>query len=159
MEFPELLRKNNVKMLIHKEPNILYEDASLEDVILSLNNKSVSCCVIIEKSSNKLLGVISESDILNIAKQGKFDKKSSVKGFITGYDAIESPERSIASIVKKMYKSDFKSVLIVDSESESPVQGVVSVRDFVSHLIEYFPETVYNILPGQKLSTEDREGA
>ena len=111
-----------------------------------------------KRSNNKFLGLISENDILLLAEQGKFEKNLIAKDLVKdGYDITAKMDSSIASVVKKMYKSEFKHVLIQGDESE--VQGIVSVRDFVYHLIEYFPETVYNVLPGKKMSTEDREGA
>ena len=158
MEFPELLRKNHVKMMIQKELNVLQEDATLEQCVDSLNKHNVSYCIILDKSNN-LLGMITENDILQLAAQGKFFGYLKVKDLAKKNSEETYYEESIASVVKKMYKNGFRQLPILDPNDKSKILGVVSVRDFISHLIEYFPETVYNVIPGQKLSTENAEGA
>ncbi len=158
LEFPELLRKNHVKMMIHKELNVLKEDATLEQCIDSLNKNNVSYCVIVDNNNN-LIGLITENDILQHAAQGTYSKTIKVKDVVKKNPEITFYEESIASVVKKMYKNGFRQLPILDQNDKTKVLGVVSVRDFISHLIEYFPETVYNVAPGQKLSTERPEGA
>lgn len=158
LEFPELLRKNHVKMMIHKELNVLKEDATLEQVIDSLHKKNNSYCAIVD-NNNKLLGLITENDILQLAAQGTYSNSTKVKDVVKSNPELTFYEETIASVVKKMYKNNFRQLPILDQSDNTKVLGVVSVRDFISHLIEYFPETVYNVAPGQKLSTERPEGA
>ena len=158
MEFPELLRNNKVTMLIYKELNVLLSDATLSDVISSMNTREVSYCVIIDKETKKLMGIITESDILVLAEKGIYDKNLNVMEFCKNTDFIQvKSNKSIASVVKRMYRTGFKNVIITNENDENKVEGVVGVRDFVSHLIEYFPETVYNV--NLSPTTEDREGA
>ena len=158
LEFPELLRTNHVKLMLHKELNALKEDATLDQCVDSLNKNNVSYCVIIDKS-NKLLGLITENDILQLAAQGKYSPTIKVGDIVKRNPETTFYEDSIASVVKKMYHNGFRQLPILDQADHTKVLGVVSVRDFISHLIEYFPETVYNVIPGQKLSTERPEGA
>lgn len=158
MEFPELLRKNHVKMMIQKELNLLHEDDTLEQCVDSLNKNNVSTAVVVDKSNN-LLGLITETDILQLAAQGKYDGNLKVKDVAKKNAEEVFYEESISSVVKKMYKNGFRQMAILDQSDKTKIYGVVSRRDFVSHLIEYFPETVYNVIPGQKRSTESQEGA
>jgi len=158
LEFPELLRKNHVKMMIQKDLNVLPEDATLEECTASYGKNNVSYCVIVDKSNN-FLGMITETDIFRIACEGKYNRSLKVKDFVKTNPEQVFYEDNIALVVKKMYKNGFRQIAILDQDDPKKVVGVVSVRDFISHLIEYFPETVYNVIPGQKLSTEHREGA
>ncbi len=158
MEFPELLRKNHVKMMIQKELNLLQEDATLEQCVDSLNKNNVSTAVVVDKSNN-LLGLITEYDLCQLAAQGKFAGNLKVKDIVKKNTEEVFYEEPISSVVKKMYKNGFRQMPILDQNDTSKILGVVSVRDFISHLIEYFPETVYNVIPGQKRSTESQEGA
>ena len=159
MEFPELLRKNKVKMLLNKDLNFLHEDASLSEVIESIRNKQVSYCVIMDKKSNKILGLVTEPDLLNFAGGGKFDGKKKISEFLGKYtEYITVPSnKSIASVVKLMYRSGFRNIVVTHETDEKIIEGVVSVRDFISYLIEFFPETVFNV--NLKPTTENREGA
>lgn len=158
MEFPELLRKNHIKMMIHKKLNVLQEDATLDQCVDSLIENNVSYCVIVDKSQN-LLGLITENDILQLAAQGNYSADLKVGSLAKKASDVAYYEETIASVVKKMYKNGFRQVPILDQNDDTKILGIVSVRDFISHLIEYFPETVYNVIPGQKLSTERPEGA
>ena len=158
MEFPELLRKNHIKMMIHKKLNVLQEDATLDQCVDSLIENNVSYCVIVDKSQN-LLGLITENDILQLAAQGNYSADLKVGSLAKKTSDVAYYEETIASVVKKMYKNGFRQVPILDQNDDTKILGIVSVRDFISHLIEYFPETVYNVIPGQKLSTERPEGA
>ena len=158
MEFPELLRKNKVKMLLSKELNVLDENATLSETITALRDKEVSYCLIRE-TSNKILGLVTEQDILRFAGEGKFDKNKKITEFLdknTDYNKVPA-NKSIASVVKLMYRSGFRNLVVTDDKDENLIEGVISVRDFVYHLIEYFPETVYNV--NLNPTTENREGA
>ena len=157
MEFPELLRKNHVKMMIQKDLNVLPEDATLEQCVDSITKNNVSYCAIIDKSAN-FLGLITETDIFELASKGEYAGSKQVKNFVKKYPEEVFYEDNIALVVKKMYKNGFRQIPILDPKDRKCI-GVVSVRDFISHLIEYYPETVYNVIPGQKPSTENREGA
>jgi len=159
MEFPELLRKNHVKMMIQKELNFLYQDATLQECTESFSKHNVSYCVIIDRSTNEFLGMITETDIFQIAGEGKYIGNLQVKDLVRKYPEEAYYEDTIASVIKKMYKNGFRQVPILDQQDNTKVLGVISARDFISHLIEYFPETVYNVIPGQRLSTESQEGA
>lgn len=158
MEFPELLRMNHVKMMILKDLNVLPEDATLQQCIDSIIAHDVSYCVIVDKSNN-FLGLITETDIFQLAGSNSYSDSLKVKEVLKKFPEQVFYEDNIASVIKKMYKNNFRQLPIFDQNDKKKVVGVVSVRDFISHLIEYFPETVYNVIPGQRLSTENREGA
>lgn len=144
-------------MMIHKELNVMNQESTLDQCVDSMNKKNNSYCVIVD--NNKLVGMITEYDILQLAAQGKYSPSVSVGDVMKTNPETTFYEDTIASVVKKMYKSGFRQLPILDQADHTKVLGVVSVRDFISHLIEYFPETVYNVIPGQKLSTERPEGA
>ena len=145
-------------MMIQKDLNFLDENATLEQVVDTFAKFNVSYCVIVDKDNN-FLGMLTEGDIFQIAEEGRYSGTLPIKDFIKKYTDVAFYEDSIASVIKKMYKNGFRQIPIHDQEDKSKVLGVVSARDFISHLIEYFPETVYNVIPGQRLSTETQEGA
>ena len=145
--------------MIQKELNVLDEDATIGDCVESMNRNNVSYCVVVGKSSKNFLGIITENDIFQLAGTGKYSNSIKLKDIFKELRDKASYEDSIASVVKKMYKNGFRQITIYHPDDDSKIVGVVSARDFVSHLIEYFPETVYNVIPGQRLSTESQEGA
>ncbi|MHA2108916.1 MAG: CBS domain-containing protein, partial [Candidatus Hodarchaeales archaeon] len=62
---------------------------------------------------------------------------------------------SIAQIALTLYKNTFIHLPILD---EGKLIGIVSARDFIHYLVEYFAESVHTLKPAQP--TQDRrEGA
>ena len=146
-------------MLINKELNFLYEDCTLKEVIQSLNKKGVSYCVILERKSKNPVALISEDDLLELAGKDLYNNEARVSDLLLEIKENQkiSADDSIASAVKLMYRNEFRNLLVINETNDQQVEGVIGARDFVSHLIEYFPETVYNV--NLKPTTDDREGA
>ncbi|MHA2365134.1 MAG: CBS domain-containing protein [Candidatus Hodarchaeales archaeon] len=157
MDLPELFRKDTCDILIRTPLNAFPPTASIGECIRSLQKHNLSYCAIID-DNKELLGLVTEQDFLRLAGENKLDLSAPVKDIVVQYPIFGKSDDSIASIVLSLYQSGFRHIPIFDNKSKE-VFGVVSVRDFVSHLIDYFPEAVYNVMPGQRLSTEDREGA
>ena len=72
----------------------------------------------------------------------------------TDFDTIECQE-TITGIAMKLYKTTFHHLPIYDNKK---LLGIVSARDFISYLTEYFAETIVNVSPGQP-THDQREGA
>ena len=66
-------------------------------------------------------------------------------------------DASIAWVLNKMSVGGFRHVPVVD-EQNHPV-CVISVRDVVHFLVDFFPHEVLNLPPEYDSSTKSREGA
>ena len=149
-----LFRRDDCKRIIRHELNEITPTATIRDAIDALRTKWASyVCIIDEK--RQLLGIITERDILrNIAKSKLDESAPATTIMTTDYQTVECKE-TIAGIAMKLYKSTFMHVPIYD---DNKLMGIVSSRDFIHYLVEYFAESVLTIAPGQP-TQDKREGA
>ncbi|PWI47400.1 hypothetical protein CEE45_11915 [Candidatus Heimdallarchaeota archaeon B3_Heim] len=149
-----IFRKDDCKRLIRSELNALPESASIREAIDALRSQWSSYVCILDEEK-KLLGIITERDILRYIGSGTLDEKAlAVSIMNTDYHTIECQE-SIAQIALTLHKNTFMHLPILD---EGNLIGIVSARDFIHYLVEYFAESVHTLKPAQP--TQDRrEGA
>lgn len=156
VDLPELLMKDPVSLLIRNKLNALPPEAPIREAISNMRERTLSYTVVCK--DEQFLGLINERDLIELASKGQLDVGAPVDSIMRDYPVKAEMDDSISSAVMKMYKTGFKHLPVLDPATKKVV-GVVSTYDFVYHLIEYFPETVYNVIPGQEHSTESREGA
>ncbi|MFX0151797.1 MAG: cyclic nucleotide-binding/CBS domain-containing protein [Candidatus Hodarchaeota archaeon] len=149
-----LFRKDQCRRLIRKEINILPESATIKDVLQSFHEKKIDYACLIDENDN-LIGIVTERNIVRWvgttdAVEGALAKTIMRKDFLI----MESSE-SISKLVMTMYNNTFQHIPISE---QGKLVGVVSARDFIHYLIDYFAESVYTVLPGQP-TQERREGA
>jgi CBS domain-containing protein len=150
-----LFRKDQCIRLIRTECNVLPQTATIEEAIIALRDKKIDyVCLIDEKES--FVGLITEGSIAQwVGKNINLDEKALASTImITDLICMES-HKPISKLVMTMYHHTFQHIPIT---VQGKVVGVVSSRDFVHYLIDYFAESVYNILPDQPIQ-KDREGA
>lgn len=104
------------------------EDATVDDVSKTMWEKGVGSVLIVNKEK-KLVGIITERDILYAASHlmlGRNVKAKSImsKNLVTAY-----PDDEIASVVEKMKDFNIRHIPIVDSD-RNPL-GVISSRDLL----------------------------
>ncbi|MHA2156277.1 MAG: CBS domain-containing protein [Candidatus Hodarchaeales archaeon] len=149
-----MFRKDDCKRLIRSKLNALPESATIREAIDALRSQWSSYVCILD-GEHKLKGIITERDILRHIGSGTLDENASVKTIInTDYHTIECKE-SIAQIALTLYKNTFMHLPILD---EGKLIGIVSARDFIHYLVEYFAESVHTLKPAQP-TQDKREGA
>ncbi len=149
-----MFRKDDCKRLIRSELNALPETATIREAIDALRSKwSSYVCILGE--GKQLRGIITERDILRNIAAGSLDENAAAVSIMnTEFHTIECRE-SIAQIALTLYKNTFMHLPILD---EGKLVGIVSARDFIHYLVEYFAESVHTLKPVQP--TQDRrEGA
>lgn len=149
-----MFKKDDCKRLIQKNINILSYTGTIRDAITILRSNWYGYVCILDKDEH-LLGIITERDILSSIGSENFNEINSATTIMTkDFKTIECKE-SIAEIALTLYRNTFRHIAILE---EGKLLGIVSARDFIHYLVEYFAETVYTVLPGQP--TQDRrEGA
>ena len=149
-----IFRKDDCKRLIRQELNAIPDSATIRDAIDALNSRWASYVAILDQNQN-LLGIISERDILRYLGSTKLNESALATTIMTtDYHTIEC-EDSIAQIALTLHRTTFMHLPIY---SQGKLLGIVSARDFIHYIIEYFAESVYTVLPDQP-PQERREGA
>ena len=159
MEFGDsilnLFRKDHCDRLIRKQLNILPESATIRDAIISMLDKEIDYVCILD-DQGKFKGIITEQRIVRWVRDSTLNEKDSVSSIMsTELECCMECNEPISKLVMTMNKNNFMHMPITD---KGKVKGVVSVRDFVSYLVDYFAESIYTLIPDQP-DQKKREGA
>ena len=144
-----------------KSPLILPPQASVRDAMRGMQAERTGCVLITEDGTadTPLSGIFTERDVLfRIVNQGQNPATLPLSEVMTRDPEHLPTEASLAWVLNKMAIGGFRHVPVVD-EKDHPVL-LVSVRDVVAFLVEFFPRDVMNLPPEYDASrTRTREGA
>ena len=107
--------------------------------------------------ADKLVGIFTERDFVNRIVAAGADVSQPVEGFMTRSLKTIRRTSSVHSAVELMAAGGYRHLPVVGDRGE-PL-GVLSVKDVVRYLVEYFPANVYNLPPTPDQTQPAREGA
>lgn len=132
--------------------------ASTQDAIDLLIENRIGAASVVEDDT--LRGIFSERDVLRkvLNKQVGDLTQISVTQFMKIDPQTASPEDMLDTAILYMARGGYRHLPIVD-EQQYPL-GMVSIRDVISYLVEYFPREVLT-LPSNPIrdALKAREGA
>ena len=139
-----------------KTPMVVATGTSVEECIRILSESHIGCVLVLE--NNKLRGILTERDILlKIVGKVKDITTVFVDKFMTPDPKILSVNDSIDQALRLMNQGGYRHVPIVDEKSR-PVT-IVSIKDIVSYIVEFFPQDVLNLPPHPiHIGAKHREG-
>ncbi|MEM1937164.1 MAG: CBS domain-containing protein [Candidatus Caldarchaeum sp.] len=114
--------------LMSKPPISVDEEASVDDVARVMWEKGVGSVLIVDRES-KLVGIITERDILYAASHLMMGKDVKAKSLMTRNVVTASADDLVASVVEKMKDFNIRHIPVVDAEGR-PL-GVISSRDIL----------------------------
>jgi len=139
--------------IILEQPFVVPPESSLYDVLVEMKSERHACVYV--SRNGKLLGLISERDVLRILAEGK-DLSEPVESIMTSpVDTVEE-ECSVADTIRLMWKGGYRRLPVVDSSEV--LLGTVSVKKILHYLVEHFPNAVYNLPPDPHAVMQEREG-
>jgi CBS domain-containing protein len=146
--FDSALLHEPVKRLPRREPLIFAPSDSVTDAMRAMQSQRRGCVLITPDGTGEswLTGIFSERDVLyRIVDRGRNPASLALGDVMTSEPESVPAQASIAWVLNKMAVGGFRHVPIVD-ELGCPV-FVVSVRDIVALLVEFFPEDVLTLPP------------
>ncbi len=131
--------------------------ARVGDVVRQMQERHIGCILIVE--GEKLAGIFTERDLLHEVVGSKFDPETTpVDTFMTERPETLRPSDPIAFALNKMSLGGFRHIPLVDDDGR-PV-GVISVKDIVDYIADFFATDVLNVPPEPGLDVaKDRDGA
>jgi CBS domain-containing protein len=145
-----------VSELMAREPLVIDADATVVAAVNAMNEHHTGC-VLVQKNG-KLTGIFTERDALRkvLFRDGNASWK--VEAVMTRNPETLPPTASVAYALNKMSVDGYRHIPITDDHGKAV--GVVSIKDIVNFVVEFFPESVLN-LPGDtdKLITSSEGGA
>jgi len=145
-----------IKALKLQEAIAVPPSTPVQKVVEEMQRHKIGCVLLAE--SNKLTGIFTERDLLYKVAGKLNDLKSiAVSDFSTEDPESLQMDDSIGHALNLMHIDGYRHIPIVNERSE-PI-GVISIKDAVAFLSEYFPEDVLNIPTRRLRTTTEREGA
>ena len=148
--------KQPIKSMPLKTPIVVERGTSVLAASRLMQDGHVGSVLVVKKGV--LDGIFTERDLLmKVIGAGKEISKLKVEEVMTSNPAVLQPQDMIAFALNYMYVGGYRNVPIVD-EQDRPV-AVVSVKDVVAYLADYFPQEVLTLPPTPIRRTKAREGA
>ncbi len=140
-----------------RDPTTLPAGASVIEAVDLLVRESVGAVLVVREGH--LEGIFSERDLLRLLSEPDADLSATrVDQVMTREPQSLRADNSIADALSLMHRGGYRHVPIVDEERR-PV-GIVSVRDIVGYIVDYFPQEVLNLPPHPlHRGAREREGA
>ncbi len=157
---PKVLNSETLKKPIRSlqlpAPIVVQRGTSVSEAVRQMQERHIGCVLVVQKGV--LDGIFTERDILmKIVGAGKDLSKTKVEEVMTPNPAALQIDDMIAFALNYMHIGGYRHVPVVD-EQERPV-AVVSVKDIVDYLADYFPQELLTLPPRPLRTTSAREGA
>jgi CBS domain-containing protein len=136
--------------------NTLVVDADATIVsAVNLMNERHTGCVLVEENG-KLVGILTERDLLRKVIFHDGNRSWKVRSVMTPNPQTLRPSASVAYALNKMSVDGYRHIPIVDDAGKAV--GVLSVKDIVNFVVEFFPERVFNLPPSPEEAMSDSGG-
>jgi CBS domain-containing protein len=114
-------------------------------------------CVLVIGDDGRLAGIFTERDfVTRVVAQG-LDVSQPVQNVMTPKPRTIARNATVLQVVELMGTDGYRHMPVIGEDGQ-PV-GVLSVKDVVHYLVEYFPAKVYNLPPTPEHTQPAREGA
>lgn len=154
VELLEQLRKDHASPL-GAAALIVSPQESIQATIERMRSAGEGCALI--ASGGKLTGVFTERDVLTRVLAKGVKLSDPVSAVMTPDPVTIRPDAPVGEVLQKMDEGGLRHLPIV--QSDGTIDGIVSVRSLINYLVEYFPESVFNLPPSPGQILQTREGA
>jgi CBS domain-containing protein len=133
-----------IKKVETRSAVIVEEGTLLADAIRKMRKGRIGSAMITR--GGKLVGIFTERDLMNRVALGEMAPASvKVEELMQSNPVFLTPEHPLAYALNVMSDGGFRHLPLVDKKGR-PV-GIISVRDIVDYLAEFFHEKVLNLPP------------
>ncbi|HEY9166351.1 MAG TPA: CBS domain-containing protein [Candidatus Kryptonia bacterium] len=131
-------------------------ESSVLEAIELMKSHKMGCLLVVD--SKKVVGIFTERDLLYKLAGTKNDLSAvKVKQYDTPNPEMLQANDEIGHALNLMHIGGYRHIPIVNAKGEP--KAVLSIKDIVSFLCEYFPEDVLNVPSKPLRTTTEREGA
>lgn len=144
-----------------RSPVVLSATASVTEAMRAMQSEHRGCVVVTEDGTadSRLIGIFTERDVLyRVVDRGRNPATLPLGEVMTAEPESVPRDATIAGVLNQMAVGGFRHVPVVDTAGR-PV-FVISVRDVVELLVEFFPTEILTLPPRHREGgTKTREGA
>jgi CBS domain-containing protein len=132
-----------VSELMADKPLMVDADATVVAAVNAMNEHHTGC-VLVHKGGN-LVGIFTERDVLRKVIFRDGNRAWRVDAVMTRNPETLPPSASVAYALNKMSVDGYRHIPIVDKAGKAI--GVLSVKDIIQFVVEFFPDGVHNLPP------------
>jgi CBS domain-containing protein len=153
------LRRDKVSSLRLRDVCRVSPRDSVEQVVRTMVACRTGFALVMDGAdgASRLVGIFTERDFVNRVVAAGADVSAPVQQVMTANPRVVRRTSTVHAAVEMMESGGYRHLPVV-GESGEPV-GVLSVKDVVRYLVEYFPARVYNLPPTPDQAQPAREGA
>jgi CBS domain-containing protein len=145
-----------VHILQRIAPITVIEGESVEHTLKIMLEKKIGCMLVTK--NGKLSGIVTEGDFTRRFLSMKRDAAAvKVEEIMSKKLTTLDENDSIAFCLNAMVIGGFRHIPLTNSENV-PV-AVISVKDIMNYIVDFFPEEILNLPPTPMHTTFEREGA
>jgi CBS domain-containing protein len=130
-----------VGQLMARVPFTVDADATVV-VAVNLMNERRTGCVLVQRDG-KLVGIFTERDVLRKVIFREGNRSWTVASVMTPDPETLPESASVAYALNKMSVDGYRHIPIVDGDGNAV--GVLSIKDIIQFVVEWFPESVLNL--------------
>lgn len=148
--------KESIRALHPPVPICVPSGTPVRAAIRAMQERKIGCILVTQ--GEQLAGIFTDRDITRHIAGRTIDLDTvPIDSYMSKNPESLRPHHPIAFAMNRMSLGGYRHVPIVD-EHERPV-GIISVKDIVNHLVERFPQEIYNLPPEPDVHPSAREGA
>jgi CBS domain-containing protein len=155
LTFKRGLRTDPVSSLPQRPFAAAAPDDSIHHAVEAMRDQHAGCVLIL--SDSKLVGIFTERDFISRVIAKDLDVLLPVERVMTPSPVTLRCSSSVLSAVELMDQAAVNHLPVVDDDNRP--SSVLSSRDVVHYLVEYFPAKVYNLPDNPEQKQPVREGA
>jgi CBS domain-containing protein len=142
--------------VVTQPPLVLDEQATLAEAVATMRRERRGYVLLTR--NGRLSGIFTERDLLDKLAGLPVDyDKTPVSAYMTREPVTLPADSRIAFALNKMVIEGFRHIPLVDDEGRPT--GVVSMREVVEYLTDFFGKDVINLPPDPRVRFKQREGA
>lgn len=119
-----------------------------------MQEKRVGCVIV--GDDRKTVGVFTERDVLSRVLAGGAALDGAIHTVMTPNPRTIALDDNLAAAVRTMHGAGLRHLPVVDEKGMAI--GVLSIKRIIHHLVEHFPQAVYNLPPDPATVSSAREG-
>jgi CBS domain-containing protein len=143
MPLKQVIHEWKVRHLDPSKPLIVSPDSTLAQAIDLMKRERAGYVFVCQ--SEKLVGILTERDILNKVVGLGVGYDAPVKGFMTPNPKVVHEDEPIVTAMTLMNEGNYRHLPLVDESGK--VVAVVSARHLIGFIVEHFPQSVVNLPP------------
>lgn len=139
----EAVLETQLSAIMVKDPIVVEADATVADAVQLMRERHTGCVLV--RHLGRLAGIFTERDILRHVVLHDGGRDWPVASVMTHSPETLPATATIAFALNLMSVEGYRHIPIVDAAGRAI--GIVSVKDIINFVVDFFPASVFNLPP------------